>query len=63
MLLARELDEITERAIVGLKQISDALEADPGTKQTRSLVKFLAGVYSGNQSRAEPPLNPVRDDF
>ena len=46
---AQELDEVMERAMVGLEKIVDAIEANPGTTQTRRLVQFLAGLYNGNE--------------
>ena len=46
---AQELHEIMERAMMGLEKIVDAIEANPGTTQTRRLVQFLAGLYNGNE--------------
>ena len=45
--LARDEGEIVNRAMAALRQIEDAVEAHPGTGQARRLVKFLAGVYNG----------------
>ena len=45
--LARDEGEIVSRAMAGLRQIEEAIEAHPGTGQARRLVKFLAGVYNG----------------
>ena len=40
---ARELEEIMERAMVGLKQVSDALEADDVARRNSSTVNGLNG--------------------
>ena len=50
---AQDLDEIMERAMIGLKRIVDAIEANPGTTQTRRLVQFLAGLYNGNEYQVD----------
>jgi hypothetical protein len=46
---ARDLDEIMERARGALQAIVKAIEENPGTGQTGRLVRFLAGVYNGNE--------------
>jgi hypothetical protein len=46
---AEELNEIMERAMVGLQKIVKAIEENPGTGQTGRLARFLAGVYNGNE--------------
>jgi len=45
--LARDEGEIVSRAMAALQRIEVAIEAHPGTGQARRLVKFLAGVYNG----------------
>ena len=45
--LARDEGEIVRRAMAALEKIEAAIEAHPGTGQARRLVKFLAGVYDG----------------
>ena len=45
--LARDEGEIVSRAMAALQLIEAAIEAHPGTGQARRLVKFLAGVYNG----------------
>ena len=45
--LARDEGEIVRRAMAALQRIETAIEAHPGTGQARRLVKFLAGVYNG----------------
>jgi hypothetical protein len=45
--LARDEGEIVVRAMSALERIEAAIEAHPGTGQARRLVKFLAGVYNG----------------
>ncbi len=45
--LARDEGEIVRRAMAALEKIEAAIEAHPGTGQARRLVKFLAGVYNG----------------
>jgi hypothetical protein len=45
--LARDEGEIVSRAMAALERIEAAIEAHPGTGQARRLVKFLAGVYNG----------------
>lgn len=45
--LARDEGEIVRRALEGLDRIEESIEAHPGTGQARRLVKFLAGVYNG----------------
>ena len=45
--LARDEGEIVSRAMAALERIEGAIEAHPGTGQARRLVKFLAGVYNG----------------
>ena len=45
--LARDDGEIVSRAMAALERIEGAIEAHPGTGQARRLVKFLAGVYNG----------------
>jgi len=46
---AEDTNEIMERARTGLKIIVKAIEEHPGTGQTRRLIRFLAGVYNGNE--------------
>jgi hypothetical protein len=46
---AQELNEIMERAMVGLQKIVKAIEEHPGTGQTGRLTRFLAGVYNGHE--------------
>jgi hypothetical protein len=46
---AGDTNEIMERARVGLQIIVKAIEKNPGTGQTGRLVRFLAGVYNGNE--------------
>jgi len=41
--------EVMERARTALQRIVKAIEAHPGTGQTRRLVRFLAGVYNGHE--------------
>ena len=45
--LARDEGEIVRRAMAALEKIEAAIEAHPGTGQARRPVKFLAGVYNG----------------
>jgi hypothetical protein len=45
---AEDTNEIMERARIGLSRIVKAVEEHPGTGQARRLVRFLAGVYNGN---------------
>ena len=45
---AEDLNEIMERARVALHRIVQAIEEHPGAGQTRRLVRFLAGMYNGN---------------
>jgi hypothetical protein len=45
---AEDTNEIMERARVGLSRIVKAVDQNPGTGQGRRLVRFLAGVYNGN---------------
>ena len=45
--VARDEGEIVTRAMAALRRIEEAIEAHPGTGQARRLVKFLAGVYNG----------------
>jgi hypothetical protein len=45
---AEATHEIMERARIGLSRIVTAVEEHPGTGQGRRLVRFLAGVYNGN---------------
>jgi hypothetical protein len=45
---AEATHEIMERARLGLSRIVAAVEEHPGTGQGRRLVRFLAGVYNGN---------------
>ena len=45
---AEDLNEIMERARTALQLITDAIEKNPGTGQSRRLVRFLAGVYNGS---------------
>jgi len=45
--LARDEGEIVSRAMAALERSEVAIEAHPGTGQARRLVKFLAGVYNG----------------
>jgi hypothetical protein len=46
---AEDTNEIMERARTGLQLIVKAIEEHPRTGQTRRLVRFLAGVYNGNE--------------
>jgi hypothetical protein len=46
---AEDTNEIMERARVSLQTIAKAIEENPGTGQTGRLVRFLAGVYNGNE--------------
>jgi hypothetical protein len=46
---AEDVDEIMERARTGLLRIVKAIEENPGTGQAGRLVRFLAGVYNGNE--------------
>jgi hypothetical protein len=46
---AQDLDDIMERARGALRVIVKAIEENPGTGQTGRLVRFLAGVYNGNE--------------
>lgn len=45
--LERDADAIERRATTALATIVRAIESHPGTGQTRVLVRFLAGVYNG----------------
>ena len=45
--LARDEGEIVSRALAALRRIEESIEAHPGTGQAQRLVKFLAGVYNG----------------
>jgi hypothetical protein len=45
---AEDLNEIMERARTALQRITNAIERNPGTGQSRRLVRFLAGVYNGS---------------
>jgi len=45
---AEDTNEIMERARTGLQRIVKAIEEHPGTGQSRRLVRFIAGVYNGN---------------
>jgi hypothetical protein len=45
---AEDTNEIMERARTGLQRIVKAVEEHPGTGQARRLVRFLAGVYNGD---------------
>jgi hypothetical protein len=45
---AEDVNEIMERARAGLQRIVKAVDEHPGTGQARRLVRFLAGVYNGN---------------
>jgi hypothetical protein len=45
---AEDANEVMERARIGLLRIVKAVEDHPGTGQARRLVRFLAGVYNGN---------------
>jgi hypothetical protein len=45
---AKDRDEIMGRAMTGLQTIVRAIESNPGTGQTRRLVRFLAGAYNGH---------------
>jgi hypothetical protein len=45
---AEDLNEIMERARTALQLITTAIEKNPGTGQSRRLVRFLAGVYNGS---------------
>ena len=44
---AEETHDIMERARPALQTLVAAIENNPGTGQTRRLVRFLAGVYNG----------------
>jgi hypothetical protein len=46
---AEDTHEIMERARGALQTIVKAIETNPGTGQTGRLVRFLAGVYNGNE--------------
>jgi hypothetical protein len=46
---AEEINGIIERAMIGLQRIVKAVEEHPGTGQSECLVRFLAGVYNGNE--------------
>jgi len=46
---AEDTHEIIERARTSLQVIVKAIEEHPGTGQTGRLVRFLAGVYNGNE--------------
>lgn len=46
--LAHDEGEIVSRAMAALERIEEAIEAHSGTGQARRLVKFLAGVYNGD---------------
>jgi hypothetical protein len=46
---AQDLDEIMERARGALQTMVKAIEGNPGTGQSGRLVRFLAGLYSGNE--------------
>jgi hypothetical protein len=46
---AEDTNEIMERARTSLETIVKAIEEHPGTGQTGRLVRFLAGVYNGNE--------------
>jgi hypothetical protein len=46
---AEDTHEITERARISLQRIVKAIEEHPGTGQARRLVRFLAGVYNGDE--------------
>jgi hypothetical protein len=43
-----DLNEIMERARTALQLITNAIERNPGTGQSRRLGRFLAGVYNGS---------------
>jgi hypothetical protein len=45
---AEDINEIMERARTALQLITNAIEKNPGTGQSRRLVRFLAGVYNGS---------------
>jgi hypothetical protein len=45
--LDRDVAAIKSRAMAGLQQIEKAINAHPTTGQSRRLVRFLAGVYNG----------------
>jgi hypothetical protein len=45
---AEDLNDIMERARTALQRITNAIETNPGTGQSRRLVRFLAGVYNGS---------------
>jgi hypothetical protein len=47
---AEDVNEIMERARTGLQRIVKSVEEHPGTGQARRLVRFLAGVYNGNDA-------------
>jgi hypothetical protein len=44
---AEDLNEIMERARTALERITKAIGTNPGTGQSRRLVRFLAGLYNG----------------
>lgn len=44
---AEGLDQIMERARVGLQKISKAIETNPDTAQTAKLARFMAGLSNG----------------
>jgi len=45
---AEDINEIMERARTALQGITNAIETNSGTGQSRRLVRFLAGVYNGS---------------
>jgi hypothetical protein len=46
---AEDVHDVMERARAGLQRITKAIDEHPGTGQTGRLVRFLAGVYNGNE--------------
>jgi hypothetical protein len=57
---AEDTNEIMERARGALQTIVKAIEKNPGTGQTGRLVRFLAGVYNGNEFPFESAAVPPR---
>ena len=45
--LDRDVEAITRRGLAALKVIETAIKSHPTTGGARRLVKFLAGVYNG----------------
>lgn len=45
---AEDLNDIMERAMAALQKLIAVVQHHPGTGQTRRVIKFLAGLYNGN---------------